>query len=240
MSEDAYGQAFYDLADRSIAAARVIAPRVMEALPITSVLDVGCARGAWLAAWREAGCADILGVDGAAAASGALHIPRDRFVAADLAAPLTLGRRFDLVQCLEVAEHLPPERGPSLVADLTAHAEAVLFSAAPPGQGGAHHINERPYDDWRRLFASRGFVAVDWLRSGLATMKAVPYWYRYNLLLYVAAAKLAGLSDDVRARVVPEGTPIADLSPPLFRLRKAILGVLPAAVVTRLAQLAGT
>jgi hypothetical protein len=33
----------------------------------------------------------------------------------------------------------------------------VLFSAAPPGQGGEHHVNERTYEFWRGLFARHGY-----------------------------------------------------------------------------------
>ncbi|RMD82912.1 MAG: methyltransferase domain-containing protein, partial [Lentisphaerae bacterium] len=40
---------------------------------------------------------------------------------------------FDLVVSLEVAEHLPPERADSFVADLCARSGYVLFSAAVPG-----------------------------------------------------------------------------------------------------------
>ncbi|MDP6884692.1 MAG: hypothetical protein QF830_11185, partial [Rhodospirillales bacterium] len=42
---------------------------------------------------------------------------------------------------LEVAEHLPPDAAETFVATLVAHGRLVLFSAAPPGQGGLNHVN---------------------------------------------------------------------------------------------------
>jgi hypothetical protein len=49
-----------------------------------------------------------------------------------------LDRRFDLVQSLEVAEHITPAASEAFVEDLARHAERfVLFSAAPPGKGAS-------------------------------------------------------------------------------------------------------
>src|SRR5271165_1063667 len=73
-----------------------------------SVVDVGCGIGTWLKVWSELGAEDILGVDGDYVRQDQLLIPPDRFKAMDLSNPLALKRKFDLVQSLEVAEHLPP------------------------------------------------------------------------------------------------------------------------------------
>ena len=86
-------------------------------------------------------------------------IDRDRFIPADLATetiPQVLGSRaaqpFDLVMCMEVAEHLPHARAPSLVAELTSLSDAVLFSAAVPFQYGTNHVNEQWPEYWSILF----------------------------------------------------------------------------------------
>ena len=68
-------------------------------------------------------------------------IDADEFRAADLSQPIDLGRRFDVVQSLEVAEHLPSSRASEFIGTLTSHDPLVMFSAAVPGQGGEHHIN---------------------------------------------------------------------------------------------------
>ena len=234
-----YDGRFLDYAaNTSAASARKVIAVLRAVGPIDSVLDVGCARGTWLQEWSRAGVGDIQGVDGAYADDASLLIDRARFMAADLAAGFDLGRAFDLVQSLEVAEHLPASASAAFVACLVRHSRGlVLFSAAPPGQGGEHHVNERPYDFWRGHFRARGYRAVDWIRPRIARDKEVSFWYRYNVMLYVSEGMAPRLPDDVRACIVPEGQPIADLSPPLFRVRKRIVRALPPSAVMGLARI---
>jgi hypothetical protein len=63
-----------------------------------------------------------------------------------------MGRRFDLVQSLEVGEHLPLSAAETLVDSLTTASDRVLFSAAVKGQGGEFHVNEQPLAFWQELF----------------------------------------------------------------------------------------
>ncbi len=233
MNDEIYTQAFYDRAERSAAAASMIVSLLLGWLRVTSVLDAGCARGTWLAAWRQAACEDGVGIDGNHVDQTKLLIPRERFVEADLSQPFSLGRRFDIVQCLEVAEHLPPSRSVGLVDDLTAHSDIVLFSAAPPGQGGAGHINEQPYEFWRDLFAARGYAAFDCIRPAIAAHREMPYWYRYNLMLFVRSGPgMAALPGRLAA-----GMPVPDVAPLPFKLRKALFRRMPAPFLNRLAGL---
>jgi hypothetical protein len=44
---------------------------------------------------------------------------------------------------VKVSEHLSDKAGGGLVRALSKAAPLVLFSAAVPGQGGSHHINEQ-------------------------------------------------------------------------------------------------
>ncbi len=233
MTADLYDEAFYDRTEQSAAAAAAIVAILRQLAPIDSVLDVGCARGTWLAAWRAAGCGDVIGIDGSQGGRERLLIPPDRFIETDLSRPFSLGRRFDLVQCLEVAEHLPPARSAGLADDLTAHGGMVLFSAAPPGQGGEYHINEQPYEFWRDLFAARGYAAFDCVRPAIAGRREVPYWYRYNMLLYVRTGE-AAVAPPGR---LPSSEPVPDVSPPLFRMRKRLFRMLPRSMLDRLAAL---
>ncbi|HST75614.1 MAG TPA: class I SAM-dependent methyltransferase [Acetobacteraceae bacterium] len=180
-----YDDAFYAWqAAGSLASARRVAPLVMEALAPRAILDVGCGLGTWLAAFGELGVADLTGIDGYYVDRSTLLIPTDRFIASDLRRPPTLGRRFDLAICLEVAEHLPREVGTELVRYLVSAAPAVLFSAAIPGQGGLDHINEQWQDHWRALFAAAGCVAVDLIRPRVWGFADVEIWYQQNMLLY--------------------------------------------------------
>lgn len=219
-----------------ISAGRVV-PELRALFPdIRSVADFGCAQGVWLNAWVENGVADIQGVDGDYVERGALAIPADKFHAQDLNTAIDLGRRFDLAYSLEVAEHLRPECSEQFVASLVRHADVVIFSAAPPGQGGESHINERTFDDWRALFAAHGYSAYDCIRPRISEMAEVSFWYRYNVVLYVRDDVADTLAPEILATKVPEDAPIADVSPPLFKLRKFLIRLMPYALQNALAR----
>lgn len=110
--------------------------------------------------------------------------PKVDIRAADLERPLSVDRRFDLAICMEVAEHLSPDRAESFVEDLCALSDSVLFSAAIPWQGGVGHLNEQPQSYWARLFAKHGFGARDIIRPKVWHDGRVSYWYRQNSILY--------------------------------------------------------
>ena len=217
-------------------AARRITSAVKAAVSVQSVLDVGCARGTWLRVWKEQAVADVVGVDGDYVDRTALEFDAARFVVADLAAPFNVGRRFDLAQSLEVAEHLPQARAASFIADLVSHAPVVLFSAATPGQGGEHHLNEQPAEYWRRLFLDHDYVARDCLRPLLARERNIPAWYRYNLLLYVQRGTLKQIAPFTLQFQLGDREQVPDTSPLSYRIRKEIVRWLPRSVCDQLAR----
>lgn len=226
-----YDPDFYGHSDRAAArSALPIITMLMAALPIRSVVDFGCGSGAWLRAWGHAGVARLQGVDGAWPGAGAVA-PAGMHIA-DLSRPVDLGASFDLVQSLEVAEHLPPDRSATFVDTLVRHGETVLFSAAPPGQGGEHHCNERPYDFWRGEFARRGYRAYDFIRPRLVGSGAAR-WYRYNTLLFSKAA----LPPDIAATAISDGMPVPDIAPLPERLRRRLVRMIPAPIQDRLVRL---
>lgn len=217
--------------------ARIIVSALHAALPLTSVLDVGCARGTWLRAWQEVGASDIFGVDGSYVDNSTLLIPFDRFRADDLSQRIDLCRQFDLVQSLEVAEHLPAVAADQFIENLVRHSRGiVLFSAAPPGQGGEHHVNEKPYGYWRGKFLTHGFHAYDFIRPLIAHDKNVTFWYRYNTLLYVHQEQAGALPAQIVATRIDETSPIPEVSPATFRARKLLVNAVPYAMQQWLAR----
>jgi SAM-dependent methyltransferase len=228
-----YYSAFVGGATRS---ADIVLPLVRAMIPVHSVADFGCGPGAWLAAWTRLGVTDIAGCDGPYVASDSLLIDPARFVARDLSAPVRLGRRFDLVQSLEVAEHLPAAAAATFVETLTAHGAVVLFSAAAPGQGGEHHVNEQPLGYWRGLFAARGFELADPLRPHLRGDRRVEPWYRYNVVVFVGREGVDELSPALRASMVPPAARPPDYVPPGLRMIRRFLRHLPEPVVTPVAR----
>jgi SAM-dependent methyltransferase len=235
----AYDQKFirYAATSSRYGASKVI-PVVLSALDVGSVLDIGCAGGGWLSEWKQAGIADVCGVDGAYVDPADLEIEAERFKAADLAHPFDLGRTFDLVQSLEVAEHIDGSASGVFVANLVRHAgRFILFSAAVPGQGGEYHVNEQPYDFWRKRFAENGYSAFDFVRPRIAADSGISFWYRYNIILFVKNEHTADLNPIVKATRIPDGEPVADISSGWFKLRKNIVRSLSAKNRDRLARL---
>jgi hypothetical protein len=232
-----YDSAFQSMAaTASTYAARRIIAAIRAILPVRSVADIGCARGTWLREWQAQAVDDIIGVDSECVDQTRLEIDPRQFVIHDLVAPLDLGRKFDLVQSLEVAEHLPATRAASFVADLASLAPVVLFSAATPGQGGENHVNEQPGAYWQAHFRQLDYLAIDCLRPILANERRIPSWYRYNLLLYVRRDHLEHIAAFARQFQLDEGEDVRDLSPLPYRMRKQVVRLLPQAVCNRLAQ----
>ena len=237
MTRHIYTDTFFDYINQSArASAQPLIGYLYPKLRPTSVLDLGSGRGVWLQEWQRKGVADVLGVDGDYVDQDTLAVERDAFLAADLTQTLNLGRRFDLAQSLEVGEHLPRAASEMLVSSLTAASDRVLFSAAVPGQGGEHHINEQPLAFWQELFAARGYRPFDCVRPVLRSNRKVAPWYRYNSILYVNEEGRAGLPDDIMRSEVPEGTPVKEGGDLVWRLRRAVVSHLPRQTVTQIAQ----
>jgi SAM-dependent methyltransferase len=225
----------------ALRSAEILIPEIRACIPhaIESVLDVGCGAGAWLSVWKKQGCA-VLGLDGSYLDSSRLLVDRDEFLPRDLGEEFSLARQFDLVQCLEVAEHLPPERSRTLVADLCRHGALVFFSAAPPGQGGENDVNEQPYGFWRALFAEQGYTMYDPWRARIVDNKAVMPWYRYNSFLFARADALPRCHSALAGCRVEEGREPPDIAPALYRLRKRLVRLLPLKMATGLAVIKKT
>ena len=237
MTKHVYSTDFYDYIDAgSRASAAVVARLLLAEMKLNSLLDVGSGHGAWAAEWIKAGVADVVAVDGDYVRRDQLAIPAGKFVAHDLATSLDLGRRFDLVQSLEVAEHLAREQAAGFVANLVRHGDVVLFSAAVPHQGGEHHVNEQPPQYWRELFEVHGYQAFDWLRPRLAGQRQVKPWYRFNSFIYANAAGRQRLSKSILATRVPDDQPLrigGDLS---WALRRTAVRLIPTALVKPIAM----
>ncbi len=186
MSEPAYDRPFFEAHHAgSLASAREMIPLVLEFVGPVSVVDVGCGTGTWLSVVKALGVSDIFGVDGDYVDRAALEIDADTFRAADLREPLELERTFDLVMCLEVAEHLPAASAETLIGSLAGLGPVVLFSAAIPLQGGSAHVNEQWPEYWASLFDARGFDVFDPIRPGVWGNERVEPWYAQNTLLYI-------------------------------------------------------
>lgn len=143
--------------------AELVASAIYRVFGPKSLADLGCGCGVYGSLFGAKGV-KVLSLD------GVLPPPASSFpvemIKRDLTLPFenTWGR-FDLALCLEVAEHIPEEFTDIFLKNITAFAGRLVMSAAPPGQGGHHHVNERPRRYWAEKLAGLGF-AYDRKASG--------------------------------------------------------------------------
>lgn len=143
-------------------------------------LDLGSGTGAMVNCARKLG-SEAYGVDLIADGPGHEHW----FITHDLTKPLVISKdnsgryhslnaapdrslddHFDLITCLEVAEHLSSDSHHVLADTIDRHLRPrtafgdpggiLIFSAAPPGQSGEHHVGCRPAREWRSMFYELG------------------------------------------------------------------------------------
>lgn len=132
-----------------------IADGIVRDLHPTTVLDAGCAMGFLVEALVQRGV-DAYGVDVSEyAISQVDESVRDRCRVHSLAEPLD--RRYDLISCIEVVEHIPPEEGEAALDTLCAATDRLLLSTTPHDYREATHVNVQPPEDWSAALAQRGF-----------------------------------------------------------------------------------
>ncbi|WKV13425.1 class I SAM-dependent methyltransferase [Marivirga harenae] len=166
-------------------AAELIVPLIDSIFSPESILDIGCGLGTWLKVFYEKrDITDILGLDGSYLDKSKLVIKDEFFQEADLRYKIDLDRDFDLVLCLEVAEHLPEEVSDTLIETLCRHSNNIVFSAAIPGQGGQNHINEQWPQYWADKFIKYGYKRYDLIRPKVWNNPKVDVWYRQNMFVF--------------------------------------------------------
>jgi SAM-dependent methyltransferase len=182
-----YGRDFYDShVSRSLAGARHYANIVSSIFRPRSVVDIGCGRGAWLAAFQETGAAKLVGLDGAWLSQNDMlnRFIEFREVNLETFHDTTQLGRFDLAISVEVAEHLQPSRSDGFCRLLTSFADSVVFGSAFNHQPGTNHINLRLCSFWGLLFASKGYAAFDLFRPPLWGNDDVAFYYQQNTFFY--------------------------------------------------------
>lgn len=184
-SPNIYSRNFYnELEVTSKKSAQALVPLLNRLFKPRSVVDVGCGSGEFLRAFIDYGVQDSLGIEGVwlSQQSESAQLPSITYL--DLEKEWSLERRFDIALCLEVAEHLTPEGGKNLIRSLSRVATRVIFSAALPGQGGTHHINEQFPGYWITEFLNCGLGLELDLRGAIWRDKRIAPWYRQNLMIF--------------------------------------------------------
>jgi hypothetical protein len=121
-----------------------------------SVMDFGRAIGHYLSYFRNQG-AEVKGVDAHPAGKKHAVVPEELIDVHDLRELYRTEKDYDMAICFEVLEHIPESFVDEAVASIADSSDLLAISAAPPGQGGTFHVNEKSKDFWIRKFDSRGF-----------------------------------------------------------------------------------
>lgn len=174
---------------RTSRSARCIAPLLIDAFngastKLNSVIDIGCGRGVWLDEFKKLGVGLLKGRDGAWVQSADPLVGQSDFVVTNLAQPYREPHKYDLAMTLEVAEHIDEGGADTFITSIVELSDTIMFSAAIKGQGGQHHVNERPLAYWIAKFAAHGFSVYDPIRPRIWGNDDVCWWYRQNIVIF--------------------------------------------------------
>jgi SAM-dependent methyltransferase/uncharacterized protein YbaR (Trm112 family) len=133
-----------------------IADRIAGDIGPKTVLDAGCAMGLLVEMLRRRGV-EAFGVDVSEFAIAHVHESVRPYCRVG-SASAELDRRYDLIVCLEVLEHMPPADAAAAIASFCRHTDDVLFSSTSGHFEEPTHINVHPPEEWAELFARQGFL----------------------------------------------------------------------------------
>jgi SAM-dependent methyltransferase len=204
----------HDEAFHNMAAPNIIVPIVLKTMllpppinahyQVDSVVDFGCGVGTWLKAFKDNGVKEVLGLDGEWCNTDLLYkyIDKQHFKYVDLEMPITLDKAYDLVVSLEVAEHISEKSADAFVQSLVNAGKVVLFSAAIPGQGGDHHVNEQWPSYWQGKFGKHGYRFHDILRWKIWNHPDVDLWYKQNIFIVAHESVEIRDNDDYKKEII--------------------------------------
>jgi hypothetical protein len=134
---------------------RGIAEQIVQRIAPATVLDAGCAMGMVVEALRDRGV-EAFGVDISEYAIENVRPDVRPFCrVGSILDPFP--RRYDLIVCIEVLEHLSSRDAERAVANFVQFTDDVLFSSTPKDFKETTHFNVQPPEWWAELFARHGF-----------------------------------------------------------------------------------
>tara|TARA_R100000734_G_C3295549_1_gene86783 strand:+ start:132 stop:1016 length:885 start_codon:yes stop_codon:yes gene_type:complete len=102
----------------------------------------------------------------------------------DLSKEFNLGKTFDYVMSLEVAEHIPKEFEEIYVNNLIRHTgEYLITSWATVGQGGDGHVNEQDEDYVLNMYKEKGMVYNKEVSEALRNV-AILGWFKKTIYVF--------------------------------------------------------
>lgn len=124
---------------------------IKEKYDIKSMLDIGCGPAGMTEYANYLGIYSV-GVDGDTTLEKKEYVHIHDYSTGEF----ILDETFDLAYSAEFLEHVEEKYVSNFMPSFQ-KAKYAFVTAAPPGQGGHHHVNERPKSYWIDVFSKYGF-----------------------------------------------------------------------------------
>ena len=110
-----------------------------------TVADLGCGAGRYCGIFKAYGQWPVIhGYEGTQDIAGVVY---DDIMTIDLTKYRHVGMNYDLVLCLEVGEHIPPQHEQTFIDNVVQFVgRHLVLSWGVPGQGGTGHVNLKSND----------------------------------------------------------------------------------------------
>ena len=190
--DGAYNESFFGWDNNALQQqqlAQYLVPKIVERFRPKYVLDIGCGTGQWLDEYRKYKVR-TRGIESASAAWVSMSEKTQKNVVKwDLRNKLKKTYKPDLVQSLEVAEHIEEDYADVFIYNLVKHnADIIFLTAAPPGKGGNQHVNCQEREYWMAKMKNNGYLFdQDILNEvlGWGTLEKSPVWWSTNLMVFI-------------------------------------------------------
>ena len=190
--DGAYNESFFGWDNNALQQqqlAQYLVPKIVERFRPKYVLDIGCGSGQWLDEYRKYKVR-TRGIESASAAWVSMSKKTQKNVLKwDLRNKLKKTYKPDLVQSLEVAEHIEEDYADVFIYNLVKHnADIIFLTAAPPGKGGNQHVNCQEREYWMAKMKNNGYLFdQDILNEvlGWGTLEKSPGWWSSNLMVFI-------------------------------------------------------
>lgn len=152
---------------------QALARTLIERYKPRTAIDVGCAKGFLVENLRDEGV-EAFGVDVSPyAISQVREDIRPYCRVASGTEPLS--GQYDLITCIEVAEHMPEPDAQAMIAEMCRHTDQVIFSSTPDDFEEPTHINLHPADYWIELFQQQSFFPDRNFKPEFVTPQAIRF-----------------------------------------------------------------
>jgi SAM-dependent methyltransferase len=188
--DDLYDKKFFmdHLEDAWLKENELITELIYDKFKPKSVVDFGCGSGTYLYFFSKRGVNKLKGFEGSQNAIELALIDEKYIDKCDITKKVELNETYDLCICFEVAEHLPESCVDAFLDNLCSSSATILFTAAPPGQGGRHHVNLKPVQYWIHKFDERHYCyqksLTDEIKKELDVTISGLAWMKTNIMIF--------------------------------------------------------